>query len=95
MVVADAPPRIRVEHCKALRHGMLRHRRGLECRTWRRTGELRLPEWLERLAPVQPELDMMLSTSDVAVCCSCDSVRSSVRCRSSLSSRAFSMAITA
>ena len=38
---------------------------------------------------------MTLSTSEVAVCCSSDSVRSSVRWRSSLSSRAFSMAITA
>ena len=31
----------------------------------------------------------------VAVCCSSDSVRSAVRCRSSLSSRVFSMAMTA
>ena len=38
---------------------------------------------------------MTRSTSDVAVCCSSDSLRSSVRCRSSLSSRVFSMAITA
>ena len=38
---------------------------------------------------------MTLSTSEVAVCCSSDSDRSSVRCRSSLSSRAFSIAITA
>ena len=35
------------------------------------------------------------STSEVAVCCSKASVRSVVRCRSSLSNRAFSMAITA
>ena len=41
------------------------------------------------------ELLMTLSTSDVAVCCSSDSVRSSVRWCSSLSSRAFSMAMTA
>ena len=41
------------------------------------------------------ELEMTLSTSDVAVCCSSDSVRSSVRWRSSLSSRVFSMAMTA
>ena len=41
------------------------------------------------------ELEMTLSTSEVAVCCSSDSVRSSVRWRSSLSSRVFSMAITA
>src|SRR6516165_7150550 len=34
------------------------------------------------------ELEMTLSTSDVAVCCSSD-------CRSSLSNRAFSMAMTA
>jgi hypothetical protein len=38
---------------------------------------------------------MTFSTSDVAVCCSSDSVRSSVRWRSSLSSRVFSIAITA
>jgi len=38
---------------------------------------------------------MTLSTSDVAVCCSNDPVRSSVRWRNSLSSRAFSMVITA
>ena len=41
------------------------------------------------------ELEMTSSTSEVAVCCSSDSVRSSVRWRSSLSSRAFSMAMTA
>ena len=41
------------------------------------------------------ELEITLSTSDVAVCCSSDLVRSSVRWRSSLSSRVFSMAITA
>ena len=35
------------------------------------------------------ELEMTLSTSDVAVCCSSDSERSSVRWRSSLSSRVF------
>ena len=38
---------------------------------------------------------MTFSTSEVAVCCSSDSERSSVRWRSSLSSRVFSMAITA
>ena len=38
---------------------------------------------------------MTRNTSDVAVCCSNDSVRSVVRCRSSLSSRVFSMAMTA
>ena len=38
---------------------------------------------------------MTLNTSDVAVCCSSDSVRSSVRWRNSLSSRVFSMAMTA
>ena len=38
---------------------------------------------------------MTLSTSDVAVCCSSASERSSVRWRSSLSSRVFSMAMTA
>ena len=38
---------------------------------------------------------MTFSTSEVAVCCSSDSVRSSVRWRSSLSSRVFSMAMTA
>ena len=38
---------------------------------------------------------MMRSTSDVAVCCSNASVRSVVRCRNSLSNRAFSMAMTA
>src|SRR6516164_4882564 len=38
---------------------------------------------------------MTLSTSDVAVCCSNDSERLSVRWRNSLSRRVFSMAITA
>ncbi len=38
---------------------------------------------------------MICSTSDVAVCCSNNSVRSSVRWRNSLSSRVFSMAMTA
>ena len=38
---------------------------------------------------------MVSSTSEVAVCCSSDSLRSSVRSRSSFSSRVFSMAITA
>ena len=41
------------------------------------------------------EPDMTFSTSDVAVCCSSDSLKSSVRWRSSLSSRVFSMAMTA
>jgi hypothetical protein len=41
------------------------------------------------------ELEMTLSTSEVAVCCSSASDRSSVRWRSSLSSRVFSMAMTA
>ena len=41
------------------------------------------------------EVLMTRSTSDVAVCCSSDSVRSSVRWRNSLSSRVFSMAMTA
>ncbi len=41
------------------------------------------------------ELEMTFSTSHVAVCCSSDSERSSVRWRSSLSSRVFSMAMTA
>ena len=41
------------------------------------------------------ELEMTFSTSLVAVCCSSDSERSSVRWRSSFSSRAFSIAITA
>ena len=41
------------------------------------------------------ELEMTFSTSEVAVCCSSDSVRSSVRWRNSLSSRVFSMAMTA
>ena len=41
------------------------------------------------------ELLMTFSTSEVAVCCSSDSDRSSVRWRSSLSSRVFSMAMTA
>ena len=41
------------------------------------------------------ELEMTFNTSEVAVCCSSDSERSSVRWRSSLSSRVFSMAITA
>src|SRR6516164_1261384 len=38
---------------------------------------------------------MTLSTSDVAVCCSKDSVRSAVRWRNSLNNRAFSIAMTA
>ena len=38
---------------------------------------------------------MTWSTSEVAVCCSSDSVRSLVRSRNSLNSRAFSMAMTA
>ena len=41
------------------------------------------------------ELLMTSRISEVAVCCSSDSVRSSVRWRNSLSSRAFSMAMTA
>jgi hypothetical protein len=41
------------------------------------------------------ELEMTRSTSDVAVCCSRDSLRSLVRWRNSLSSRVFSMAMTA
>ena len=41
------------------------------------------------------ELEMTFSTSEVAVCCSSDSERSSVRWRSSLSRRVFSMAMTA
>ena len=41
------------------------------------------------------ELEMTFSTSLVAVCCSSNSERSSVRWRSSLSSRAFSIAMTA
>ena len=41
------------------------------------------------------ELEMTLSTSEVAVCCSNDSLRSVVRWRNSLSSRVFSMAMTA
>ena len=41
------------------------------------------------------ELEMTFSTSLVAVCCSSNSVRSSVRWRNSLSSRVFSMAMTA
>ena len=41
------------------------------------------------------ELEMTLRTSEVAVCCSSNSVRSVVRSRNSLSSRVFSMAMTA
>ena len=41
------------------------------------------------------ELEMTRSTSEVAVCCSRDSERSSVRWRSSFSKRVFSMAMTA
>jgi hypothetical protein len=44
-------------------------------------------------SPGEPE--MTCSTSEVAVCCSKASLRSSVRCRSSLSRRVFSMAMTA
>ena len=41
------------------------------------------------------ELEMTFNTSLVAVCCSSASPRSSVRWRNSLSSRVFSMAMTA
>ncbi len=41
------------------------------------------------------ELEITFSTSEVAVCCSSDSMRSVVRWRSSFSSRVFSMAMTA
>ena len=41
------------------------------------------------------ELEMTCSTSDVAVCCSSDSVSSCVRCCSASNNRAFSIAITA
>ena len=41
------------------------------------------------------ELLITPNTSEVAVCCSSDSLKSSVRWRSSLSSRVFSMAMTA
>ena len=41
------------------------------------------------------ELEMTFRTSEVAVCCSSASERSSVRWCSSLSSRVFSMAMTA
>ena len=44
---------------------------------------------------VARELLIVCNISAVAVCCSSDSERSSVRWRSSLSSRAFSMAMTA
>src|SRR5262249_17109548 len=41
------------------------------------------------------ELDITCSTSDVAVCCSSASLKSSVRWRSSLSRRVFSIAMMA
>ena len=41
------------------------------------------------------ELEMTRNTSEVAVCCSNDSVSSFVRCRSASNSRVFSMAMTA
>ncbi len=41
------------------------------------------------------ELEMTRSTSEVAVCCSNDSVSSRVRCCSASNSRTFSIAITA
>ena len=41
------------------------------------------------------ELEMTLSTSDVAVCCSSDSESSPARVRSALNSRTFSIAIIA
>ena len=50
---------------------------------------------LEHRLQLAGRTEMTFSTSDVAVCCSSDSVRSSVRWRSSLSSRVFSMAMTA
>ena len=66
------------------------------CRAWPRRCAWRSPAWHRTPAASSPgELEMTLSTSEVAVCCSSDSVRSSVRWRSSLSSRVFSMAITA
>src|SRR5262249_61391478 len=50
--------------------------------------------WLTGSSSPGDEL-MTRSTSAVAVCCSNDSLRSAVRCRNSLSSRVFSMAMTA
>ena len=52
-------------------------------------------EVLQVISSSPGELEMTCSTSEVAVCCSRASLRSSVRCRSSLSSRTFSMAMTA
>ena len=62
----------------------------------RRTVRLRFAEHGSNTGSRSPgERLMTLSTSEVAVCCSSDSVRSSVRCRNSLSNRVFSIAITA
>ena len=54
-----------------------------------------LQHGLEHRLQLAGRAEMTCSTSEVAVCCSSDSVRSSVRWRSSLSSRVFSMAMTA
>ena len=48
-----------------------------------------------RLQIARRDCEMTCSTSEVAVCCSSASLRSSVRWRSSLSSRVFSIAMTA
>ena len=52
-------------------------------------------EVLKVISSSPGELEITPITSEVAVCCSSASVKSSVRCRSSLSSRVFSMAMTA
>ena len=80
----------------------LMRRAKLALRVAKQNAELR-PANAHRVASIESntgtrspgELEMTLSTSEVAVCCSSDSVRSSVRWRSSLSSRVFSMAMTA
>ena len=49
----------------------------------------------DRLQPRQANSMMTCSTSEVAVCCSSDSVSSRVRCCSASNSRTFSIAISA
>ncbi len=81
------------------------HGDGAERAVFRQQSKLPKLAWQMRVAfsSIEPntgckspgELEMTWSTSDVAVCCSSDSVRSSVRWRSSVNSRVFSMAMTA
>ena len=74
-------------HCK--RRGMRRPRSGTYCRIWPRRCASAFSSMAWNTGSRSPgELLMTCSTSEVAVCCCSDS-------RSSLSSRVFSMAMTA